>query len=64
MTITLSFPQLLKFQTRVVDEKIQSNNDRTQPSADIPREQLIHFKSKGPQVWKVYSRRGKKGNGG
>jgi hypothetical protein len=38
--------------------------DRTQTATGMPREQLIHQGSSGPKVWKVYSRRGKKGNGG
>lgn len=38
--------------------------DRTQPAAGMPHEQLIHHESNGPKVWKVYVRKGKKGNSG
>jgi hypothetical protein len=44
MTITLSIQQLLKFQTRVVGEKIQSNNKQKIHESDLINVKDVSFK--------------------
>jgi hypothetical protein len=39
-------------------------HDRAPNKEEVARDQLVHYQTKGPKTWLVYSRRGKKGNGG
>ncbi|KAI5404052.1 hypothetical protein KIW84_051265 [Lathyrus oleraceus] len=55
------FPQFnLEDKVAVEERSIDRNNDN---NLQLPG-QLIHHTSSGPKVWKVYSRRGKRGIGG
>ncbi|MCI22815.1 hypothetical protein A2U01_0043991, partial [Trifolium medium] len=44
--------------------KIQQQGEESQVDVSLLHEELIHYESSGPKIWKVYSRRGKRGNSG
>jgi hypothetical protein len=70
--VSLIFPKLLKLLISLLFPKSVGNvaplsmfiHDRAQNKEEVARDQLVHYQTKGPKTLLVYSRWGKKGNGG